>query len=306
MNKSLYSDDIKIEDVKTQSQLEDIILKYSKYDPKYVASAVREEFRKVNERNWIMFKNYSDRNYADQIRRPGQYLQKLWEMNLALLISEQLELKRRPKDNEPDIITNKFVIECVCPQPKNVASIKLNTLQDKKILTYSVPQDEIMLRITQSLYTKIRHYWGKKREPKWSNKDYKNLPYIIAISLSDMNSHTINSTSSLNLVEDVLMSLGSREVNIDRDTGEVLGSRISLRSSVTKNKHKEIPLGIFQKRMYSGVSAVIWSNKEYPDGEYINVVHNPLSKNKLDPTLLPRFKHIKFEKSLNDWVRIGI
>ena len=298
---NIYSDDINIEIVQTQSQLENIIKKYSSYDRRYVASAVRKEFRIENELKWNIFKNFADDNYIDQFRRPGQYLQKLWEMNLGLLINSQTNLARKPKAGEPDIITKYFTIECVCPEPKGVPEMVFNSIEDNvPFIASKVPQDEIILRITPAFDSKWKQYWQRKKDSSWAQKDYKDLPYVIALSLADMGCYPISSTSGLNLVEDVLMGVGNCVIYVDEIT-KALELGVVTRPTVHKKLKVDIPLGRFQKRMYSGISAVIWSSKENPTDDEVFVVHNPLSTKELSSDLLPKFHHVEFVKKNEGW-----
>lgn len=304
--KTLYPD-IQTIEITGQQQLESIISQYSNYDKNYVASAIRKEFRELNENNWSIFEDYSGNNFLGRLKQTSKFRQTIWEMNLGVAVHKQIKLKRAPGKGEPDIITNSFSIECACPEPQGVPEQILTPLGTKgAFFVSSVPQEEIKQRITSAFIEKHKQYRRRKKSLKWQNKEYKLQPYIIAISLADMGNHSTESTSGLNLVEDVLMSLGNYQIVINRSNQKVISEGVTTQYEVVKQNNKKIPIGYFQKKWFAGVSAVIWSSKDYPEDYDIYVIHNPLASNPLNPELLSNFNHVKYIDNGVSWTRVKI
>ncbi len=181
----------------------------------------------------------------------------------------------------PDIrVENSIWIEAISPTQGNENS----TDRVPEIVTgiaQSIDSDLITLRYTAAIEEKHRKYLGYIESGIIKN----NAPYIIALDSSQIPG-AISELPMPRIVSSVL-SIGSQYVELDRESGGIVGGGYHYKEAVTKKNGSDVPMDMFLNPDYSGISAVLYScsdccNRAEKNGSRYILVHNPLATNPID------------------------
>ena len=238
-------------------------------------------------------KDFLDDDFNIQIKLPGKFISRLWELQLcSIFLFFNLDLVKPPQNklkiSRPDFCIldskgNKIWVEAVCPDLGNVP-------QKEEIIsgllytrTGNIKDDlEIVTpRITSSLQSKY-----SKRE-SYNKSTYFNLgdKYVIAI-----NTHHISHREAGEMPKElVLYGMGLQWIKQNGESGRYF--------HWTVPKHKDdatsvdLEVALFFRKNFENLSAVITSNNWFQFGagfeklmsEDITTYFNHDAQNKIDP-----------------------
>jgi hypothetical protein len=203
-----------------------------------------------------------------------------WEMHVAAgLIEAGATLvprdQRTPRKSGPDLLCQipYAWIEVVAAKP---GSGRDAVPESPEGVAYSVPDDQILLRITQAIRQK-----RAKRDMYLSKGWVRNSdPFIIAV-----NSGIVpNGKSELPLPRIIraVFPFGHFAVSMDVTSGRITDQYYQHRSVITKVAGSPVSTALFEDESYSGISACLYSvtdsfNPPRSWARSLVLVHNPLA-----------------------------
>lgn len=256
-----------------------------KLDPYYIASSVIEERRSLFNMCYSLFEPYKDSNFLKEIKT--NFHQRTWEMYLGyfcLTHNKQLkEIGTAEGNADIEIIAgeNPIFIECTAVthgDPSNADRVPEMHISDiNNIVVRDVPEDKILLRITQSLNEKLKQYNQRLADQRVE----PDSPYIVAINTGELG-HPEHIPRILKAVFGIgYLTLRMRENGNPIPNPPSFWSR---RQIISKTSGVDIEMTFFEKEESKGISAVIYSNDivlhhlTNPERGLI-LVHNPLASN---------------------------
>ncbi|MDP3999835.1 MAG: hypothetical protein Q8Q11_00140 [bacterium] len=259
-----------------------------KLDRDYIAGAVYENNRNRIEKQWQQFKPYADPDFLPELGR--QFRRRMWEMNMGcLFLDSGFTLLPKKSADGPDLQTQNFHIECVCPaRGSGDFEVPLTSTEMKPI-----PKDLLKLRIANALQEKEKQYSAWVENSTVS----RDKPRIIAINLGDLSAWSVmgHGHDDPSIVEEALFGFGDEEVHYDAKTFEVIRVSRAQRKSVPKGQ-SPVDLGFFLDNQHASLSAVIGSQEMFVDPWDIEVLHNPYAANPVNQQELGMFKQVTWEK----------
>lgn len=163
----------------------------SDYDPAYITASChygRQDTKQWLEDLWSQYQEYADRNFLKEARE-SYFSQRMWEMYLACVLLEKGIPLVPKKERGPDIQIEKdgksVWIEAVVPRSGEGRDAVPELVYD---VVSDYPEEQILLRVTNSLYEKLKAYkkWQKNNIVKSDDN------CIIAINLGSMSHPTLN------------------------------------------------------------------------------------------------------------------
>lgn len=269
-------------DPKTQKDIDDAVVRYAAQQREFVWFAIKPRTRNEVNQRWQIVEPFSEANFIQEFQAKGNFYNRLWELNARYLLVRHLA--RKPRDGEPDLISNDFVAECVVPAPTDVPDLRL----DGKL--YDFPSLEITRRITAALDAKLRQLKLRLDRSK-QQIDYGRIPYVIAINLPDRHYRGAKGMSGMDMVEEVLIGAGPIQITFDRLKNTATAS-ISTRTTIQSRNDSEINVGLFQHDEYKYVSAVLWSNEYMPELSDLKIMLNPNANVPIDQSIFPEIDNI--------------
>lgn len=260
----------------SQNEIDLAIAKYQQYHPDYVWAGIRTDIRDELNQRWITVRDYCEQNFATELSDKEKYDSRLWELNCRYIFQDQLV--RRPKDGEPDIISDDFLIECVVPAPNGVPK----PLYDGSLVDY--PTDQIARRITQALVDKLAQLEARLANTS-ATLDYNSKPYIIAIGLPQAEYLSATHMNGMDITEAILIGAGPLQITINTD-GSNARLNVSSQQSIKAKSGAVIPTAYFQRSEWNKVSAVMWSADWLTKATDLKVFLNPNASVPLDPSSL--------------------
>jgi hypothetical protein len=290
----LFDTKIPILPINTNQEKYDSLLKeFPDLDKFYVFNASCMERRQYIQDAYDKCKDYLDDDFNIQIKLPGKFISRLWELQLcSVFLLFNLKLIKPPlnkiKISRPDFCIldscgNKIWIEAVCPDLGNVPK-KEEMISGVLYTRDGKIQDDLELvspRITSSIQSKY-----SKRELYNQSKDFDlNDKYIIAINTS----HISHRETREMPIELVLYGMGLQWIKQSGESGRYF--------HWTTPKHKEdkttidLSVALFFRKEFMGLSAVIKSNNWFQFGEGFEesmskdliTYFNHDANNKIDP-----------------------
>jgi hypothetical protein len=258
-------------------------------DPYYIATACIKERKERVDKLWDIFKPYASKHFLSEYKKKGNFHSRTWEMYLtSVFIKNKYNISVSKKDNWPDIkLDNNICIECVTPNNANnpnksdyVPAIKFGKVRD-------VPTEQIKMRLTSSIHSKIEDYKRKK--------NYKKQPFIIAINSANLGNHQ---NPGYPIIFSILWGYDDFCLHLERIGTQVISKGVELqtKSQILKNNdpQKPIDVAIFETDKYAEISGVIFSNNSvfnYPDilGLDCMYIPNPYAKFPVDYDCFPFF-----------------
>lgn len=280
--------------VESDEELEKIKQMYPKYDPYFITSGCYKERKNKFDKLWEKFKCYADSHFLTQLKT--NFHQRTWEMYVCnVLLEKKLKIQLKQSKNEgPDFVIDEIAyIECVAPTkgdptktdsvPEPLVTNPLDETNHQNLLQ-KVPEDEIILRITQAIKDKQDQY------NNWKNKNWfkAKMPFIIAVNIADF---AYSEDPRIPYMLKALFGIQHEQINIK--TGEI---SVSIRSEITKSSGKLVPVNCFKSNDFKFVSGVLYSNKRvlnHPEniGEDCIFVNNPFAVNPVDELFVKLFKN---------------
>ena len=231
---------------------------------------------------WKIYEPFADNHFVIEIQR--DFSARFWEMDLTCFLRGLGKEIECPKPG-PDIkVDNSIWIEAISPTQGNTN----NADSVPEIITgiaTSVDSDLIILRYTASIKEKHRKYLSYIKNGIIKSDE----PYIIALNSSQIPGANIE--LPMPRIVSALLSIGSQYVELDRESGNVVGGGYHYKETVVKRNGANVPIDMFHNPEYSGISAVLYSctdgcNRAEKNGSEYILVHNPLASNPISAGFL--------------------
>ncbi len=261
-----------------------------------------EKQRKIKyfcESLWRKFNIYADNHFLSQIKR--NFYDRYWEMYLTVTLLEWgYAIESNSKG--PDVLIknemNKIWIEAV----NSSNGTSLDAIPDVKFDTMQlVPEDKIILRLQNSIETKLIAYERYACRSIIKAKE----PYVIALNSVALNFMT---DDEIPYVLKALLPIGDYVYNFK---DEIM--KIEFRDRIIKEKGSEVFTNIFFNDRYKYISAIIYSNVSAHAfnkdlGSDFILIHNPKAINPLPIDILKKGKIITIDmnKENNTFEVIGL
>ncbi|MBU1976749.1 MAG: hypothetical protein KKA62_02210 [Nanoarchaeota archaeon] len=246
----------------------------------------REVDKKRIEEMWSMYEPYGDRDFKNKAMEDGQFTQCMWEMHLACtLLNGGHTLQERVRHSGPDCILmyeeQPYLIEARAPNA-GTGPDAVPDLVDGVVNT--VPEENIILRITQSIVEKYEQHQNWLSKGIVSHTD----PLVVAINISDA---SMISGDFMPYVLKAVFGFEHARIHINPETNAKIGNSWSFRAYIEKKNGERINTTYFQVPKYSSISAIIYSGENIlykPEimGEEFTIVHNPFAGNPIPHNLL--------------------
>lgn len=284
---TLFTDDFPT--VRSDKELDALKAQYPSYDGYYITSGSIPDRKQRFEELYKIYEPYADRHFLTEVKK--NFHQRTWEMYLACaLIANGVRISSSNKG--PDIKISQgnqtIWIECIAPAsgsgPDRVPDVQTEGL-------HSVPEDEMVLRLSAALKEKFTKYQEYLRKGIVAPNDI----FIIAINRGNFDFPDTDAP----LIFKCLFSLGHLTLSMDfsPEKGETIGtpySHYSQRIKLIKKQGGSVPMNFFGDTTHAGISAVIYSKEfvlRHPGclGDDCILVHNPLATTPLSPESFPFF-----------------
>ena len=157
-----------------------------------------------------------------------------------------------------------------------------------------VPEEQMILRLTNSFYKKCQRYDGYVSSGLVSKNDI----FVIAINGFDI-PHILGEDEIPYIVKSVL-PFGNLTVTIDIETMKPIEQFYQYRSHIQKKSGSNVPTKAFQDPSYSFVAGVLYSTAELWNhlpslGEDFLFVHNPIANQEIDREWMKRGRSVWVE-----------
>ncbi len=244
-----------------------------------------------------------DSNFAEKFSKgsPEHFHGCLWEMQLAKHF-KGLGLALSSADDGPDFCiqdsNGPIWVEAVAPSPRGIPEDWLESSPPEEIKVSDVPHEEILLRWTSAVKSKMEQHSGgirlikgeKTWVPGWVEKGKvgEREPYVIAVTscqlgLGQLLNH--EGISTWPYAVEMTLAVGPIVITIDRESGKQTGSHHSYRPVIKNPNGADVPTDIFLRPEYESVSAILASpagvNAACGQNAPLVLVHNPNAKNPL-------------------------
>jgi len=243
------------------------------------------KFREYIEKLWEIYSPYSDKDFL--IESKIHFHQRLWEMYLTCSLIEQHIDVLKTNDNGPDIKLN-IENKTVWCEATSVERGERNNMVDEvnfalklsEIMSQSVPEEKMILRLTSSIKAKHKKY-KKYVESSIINKED---PYIIALNRRELE---FPDNPRCPLILKAVFGLGFESLD---STGCWSWTE---RKTILNSNGVSIPTMYFRDPNYSGISAILYETEQVIDlqdnlnmAENYILIHNPLASNPLPRGIL--------------------
>ncbi len=309
MTTSLFSTNLP--ECTTNEEIDKLRVKNPHLDTYYLATVVIAERKTLFEECYKIYEPYKDKNFLKEITT--RFHQRTWEMYLGVLcLTNGKALKEDRGDDQADLQIvakpNLINIECTAvthgdaTNPDAVPRMHIATSINHLVFS-DVPEEKILLRITQALNDKHKQYQERIADKRVS----ENEPYIVAINTGE-----IGYPEHLPRILKAVFGIGDFTLRM-RQNGKPVASPTSFwgrRAAIAKTNKKDIDMTFFENDENKGISAVIYSSSTVlnhlvrPEDTDIMLVHNPLAAN---PIPLGEFSFLTqhyVDKTTGDVVRI--
>jgi len=276
MQDSLFTIELPL--VNTDEELKKIKNTYPDCDPYFIASGCIKERREKFDNLWNQFKSLADKHFLSQVKK--EFHERTWEMYVGCVFKKYFS-DVLSEDNGPDFILNKgkideiFIEAVACKKGDSADAVPDMVVAEKPedITVQDVPHDEMLLRLSSSLFYKAKKY-----------KDFintKNKPYIIAVNKGALE----HLDPQIPLVLKCLFGLGYE--HFKKINEQLVYNGWTRREFIEKSNGEKISMIFFEKDENDFVSAVIYSPGNIlnsPDniGNDCILIHNPKAKFPID------------------------
>lgn len=290
-------------EINTEEDINRIKMEHPDWDRSFIACAGIPWVRDIYEKLWPPFEPYADSNFRDAIKR--NFSHRAWEMYFGnILLSKGFKLDSR--NEGPDFVVDAALyIECVATtrgedgNPDSVPDIVVR--RGESPLARPVPVEQAILRITQSIKSKVEQYRG------WSTKTWfdPTVPYVIAINTSKF---YIPDGSDWPYVMQAVLGIGNKYVSFIPGSDETAVGWNN-RYHIRRANGSLVETTAFLTEDYSEISGIIFTNTDAINsrgdmGSDCSIVNNPFAINQL-PDLIKCFPFWSVENIGDGTIRVS-
>ncbi len=287
--KTMFTDKFP-DDMKSNTELEAVKIKYPNYDDYYVASGSIKERRERFDEMYQIYAPYADRHFLSDLKK--QFHQRTWEMYIGYVLVKNSVIFTST-DKGPDFLIEtpggKIWIEAVAcgpgEGPDRVPAMVYGGVSN-------VPQEEMIIRIVSSLDSKYKKFKKYLADGIVSPED----KLIIAVNAGGF-SHIVD--GDMPLILKAIFAIGHKTLSwpINSDHSVPGKSGVSTRNFIEKRNGSKVPTTFFLEEDHKIISAIMYCSKnilnhENPPGIDISVVRNYIATNSLPETEFPFMDYI--------------
>ena len=235
---------------------------------------------------WVRFRHLADRHFREDAR--NHFLQRFWEMYLAVTLLEHGFDLKRYGDEGPEFYTDigkkRVWFEAIAPGP-GVGVDQVPQLIFEEAEATNVPTEKILLRFTNSLDEKSRKYAAALAKGIVSEEDC----YVLAINSRGIRYAPYG--NSLPYFIQAFLPIGPLTIGIDTKTRKAIDSFYQYRPTILKFNGSTVSTRPFLDIENSFCSAVLHSGVDcanHPSqfGGDFQVLHNPNAKHPLNAAVI--------------------
>lgn len=232
---------------------------------------------------WLRYRGYEDPHFLSDAKT--HFLERFWEMYLAVTFMERGLQLSPPRDAGPDILCRhngqKIWLEAVAPGPGDREDMVAEPELD---VPYDVPTEKILLRFTNALAEKRKRYLAAHEKGVIGAQDC----YVLAVNSRNIPHAPYGNT--LPYFIQAVLPIGDPTIVFNRVTAEVVDSYYEPREAIVKAKGGVVSTKAFLDPQYSFVSAVLHSSVDCVNrppvlGNDFVVLHNPTAQRQLKRSL---------------------
>lgn len=259
----------------------------------------RDLLDRINVKNhieslWELFEPFAEKEFKERSKLEGEFSQRMWELYVgATLIFHEKNLQKKTAEGPDHLLSegiSKVWIEDIAINLGDGDDavpplVSANVRMGERPSLQSIPEDQMILRITSGLKEKFEKY------EKYCEKSVigDSEPYVIALNSGMC---LLSSVGRMPLVLKAVFALGNQYISVDPEDGNVSESGWTIRDSITKKNSSVVPMDFFIDSKQAGVSAVIYCDNNICSiptrlGDDIFIVHNPNAKNPLPRGFFP-------------------
>lgn len=251
-----------------------------------------EEERTYLDKAWRACRENLDRHFVNEIRRPGNFHSRTWELRLAwtlLDVGLPFTMPKPGPDFAVQLEGRTAFIEAVAPK---ATAFLLDNYRQAQNGGAPLPDDAIILRFTSAIDEKLRKY-AEYRQTGIIGAD---APYVIALSGGNIPQSSIE-TEPFPRILCPLFAIGPMYFNVQLGgEAEVTTGlrRLADRRTVSGGS---VHCGIFLEDGRRELSAVVFAAEHIknrpesqgrPPGSDFLIIHNPHATNPLPEGVIPR------------------
>jgi len=256
---------------------------------------------------WAKFHAFADPNFKSELA--NQFHPRFWEMYLACAFLELgFDLIPRKSSYGPDIQIDmhgrKLWIEATAPDAGiGDDAVPGYSRSDDSVEWIRVPEEQIILRLTNSFYEKCKSYEGYVSSGFIS----KNDAFVIAIN--GFNVPYILSDTEIPYIIKSVLPFGDLAITFDISDMKPIDEFYEHRDNIQKKSGASVPTKAFQNPANDFVSGLLFSTAELWNlpsylGFDFRFLHNPLAKQPLDKEWIGRGREYWVEGDQLRWKKI--
>lgn len=276
------------DDVHSDEELNKIKEQYPDYDDYYVASGSIKVRRENFEMMYEIYAPYADNHFLSDLKK--HFHERTWEMFIGYTLIKH-DIPFTSTNIGPDILIEtpegKIWIEAVaCNTGDGEDRVPAMVYE----VATSVPENEMAIRIANSLDVKLKKYQKYITEGTVSLDDI----LIIAVNAGIFN-HIID--GDMPLILKPLFAIGHRTLSLPIGGEGPTKAGISTRTFIEKRNGSKVPMTFFLEKEHNIISAVIYNsktvlNQDEPAGSNMMVIRNPLAIKPLAEDAFPFMQQI--------------
>jgi len=238
------------------------------------------QIRRRCETLWEKYSQYADNEFLTEIRKT--FHARYWETYLTVCFIEmgfEVECLKPGPDIGIKFNGHKIWIEATTPTNGDPNSAHSIPKVEPDGTVYTVPNEKILLRYTNSIDSKIQQYKRWVDKSILSDRD----PFVIALNPKIIDFEYAD-TNPPRLLQTVF-AIGAPYVSINPQTLDMISSGYQQRTEIVKGR-KQIETALFLRDEYKMVSAALCSridvsNQPPEMGADFELAFNPLARNPL-------------------------
>lgn len=228
---------------------------------------------------WLRYELYADKHFLDDAKR--QFHQRTWELYVGCVLLQQGFDINKVSNAGPEFFIEiggeKIWIEAIAPEAGQGADSVPPLLFGAKIVQ-PTPEEQILLRFTHALSTKLEKYQADLQKGLIGPEDC----YVIAIN--GYRALDGRADPGVPYVIKAVLAVGGLVVSFDPKGSEPDEVFYKRRTQVVKKGGTPVPTKAFLSAEYAGISGLLYSprdivNVKHPLGSEMFYLHNPLTKN---------------------------
>lgn len=253
-------------------------------DEDFAYARANAEAREFLEKHWEWYEQFADKDFSK--KRTARFHDRFWEMYLACTLKEfGKDLQEKPSEKGPDICVMQVSpesyiwVEAITANPGQGVDKVPPMVSNNNITWFRIPEEQVILRYTFALDEKFKKYHFYIKDGIVA----PTAPYIIAVNGGKV-PYAWDNGEEIPYIIQAVLPFGPQTLSIIWEKPEESTVGYSYRPEIIKKSKRGAPTNIFQRKVYEGISGIIFSRSEIFNihrkmGNDFILVHNPLALN---------------------------